>query len=144
MDETRTTSRPKLIFPSLLIRLFRAKGVAIPQDISPMSIHSAINKMTIIMIQVRLPGDEEEGDQGEGDPMGTEAYAAGQTPTSRSRGKMSRALTSSTVPPDAFQIILERIDGLREIQNEHTNKMAAIQDQLNILLTKFNSINTQQ
>ena len=29
VDETRTTSRPKLIFPSLLMRLFRAKGVAI-------------------------------------------------------------------------------------------------------------------
>ena len=30
MDETRTTCRPKLIFPSLLMRLFRAKGVVIP------------------------------------------------------------------------------------------------------------------
>ena len=29
-DETRTTSRAKLIFPSLLIRIFRAKGVKIP------------------------------------------------------------------------------------------------------------------
>ena len=69
VDETRTTSRPKLIFPSLLMRLFRAKGVEIPQDISPMPIPSAINKLTIIKIQVCLPGDEEEGDQGEGDPM---------------------------------------------------------------------------
>ena len=76
--------------------------------------------------------------------METEAEASEQTSTSRSRGKRSRASTSSTVPPNAFQIILERIDGLREVQNEHTNKMAAIQDQLNILLTKFNSINTQQ
>ena len=75
VDETRTTSRPKLIFPSLLMRIFRAKGVAIPQDISLMSTPSAINKMTIIRIQVRLPGDEEEGDQGEGDPMETEAKA---------------------------------------------------------------------
>ena len=30
MDETRTTSRPKLIFLSLLMRLFRAKCVVIP------------------------------------------------------------------------------------------------------------------
>ena len=30
VDETRTTSRPMLIFPSLLMRLFRAKGVEIP------------------------------------------------------------------------------------------------------------------
>ena len=36
VDETRTTSRPKLIFPSLRVRLFRAKGVEIPQDIRPM------------------------------------------------------------------------------------------------------------
>ena len=38
---------------------------------------SAINKITIIRIQVRLPGDEKEGDQGEGDPMETETEAAG-------------------------------------------------------------------
>ena len=38
---------------------------------------SAINKLTIIKIQVRLPSDEEEGDQGEGDPMETETVAAG-------------------------------------------------------------------
>ena len=54
------------------------------------------------------------------------AEAAGQTSTSRSRAKRSRASTSSDVPPDAFQIILERIDGLREVQNEHTDRMAAI------------------
>ena len=102
VDETRTTFRPKLIFPSLLMRIFRAKGVAIPQDISLMSTPSTINKMTIIKIRVCLPGDEEEGDQGEGDPMETEVEAAGQTSTSRSRGKRSRASTSSAVPPDAF------------------------------------------
>ena len=50
VDETRTTSRPKLIFPSLLMRLFKAKGVVIPQDISPMPTPSAINKLTIIRI----------------------------------------------------------------------------------------------
>ena len=142
VDKTRTTSRPKLIFPSLLMRLFRAKGVVIPQDISPMPTPSAINKLTIIKIQVRLPGDEEEGDQGEGDPMEIEIVVAGQASSSRSRGKRSRASTSSEVPPNAFQIILERIDGLREVQNEHTDRMAAIQDQLDILSAKFNSINT--
>ena len=30
VDETRTTTRAKLIFPSLLMRLFRLKGVEIP------------------------------------------------------------------------------------------------------------------
>ena len=84
MDETKTTSRPKLIFPSLFMRLFRAKGVEIPQDISPMPTPSAMNKLTIIRLQVRLPGDEEEGDQGEGDQMETETVTAGQTSTPRS------------------------------------------------------------
>ena len=44
MDETRTTSRAKLVFPSLLMRIFRAKGVPIPQDLSLMPTPSAINK----------------------------------------------------------------------------------------------------
>ena len=79
VDETRTTSKPKLIFPSLLMRLFRAKGVVIPQDINPMPTPSAINKLTIIKIQVRLLGDEEDGDQ-----METEIVAAGHASPSRS------------------------------------------------------------
>ena len=87
---------------------------------------SAINKLTIIKIQVRHPGDEEEGDQGEGDQMETKTMATGQTSSSRSRGKSSKASTSSEVPPDALQIILERIDEVREVQNEHTERMAAI------------------
>ena len=53
MDETKTTSRPKLIFLSLLMRLFRAKGVEIPQDISPMPTPSAINKLTIFQVMKR-------------------------------------------------------------------------------------------
>ena len=61
-DETRTTSRAKLIFPSLLMRLFRAKGVEIPQDINLMPTPSAINALTIARIKVRLPSDENEGD----------------------------------------------------------------------------------
>ena len=105
---------------------------------------SAINKLTIIKIQVRLPGDEEVGDQGEGDQMEIETVTIGQTSTPGSRGKRSRASTSSEVPPNAFQIILERIDGLREVQNEHTDRMVAIQDQLDILSAKFNSFSTQQ
>lgn len=58
-DETRTTSREKLIFPSLLMRLFRAKGLEIPQDISLMPTLSAINTITITRIRVRLSGDED-------------------------------------------------------------------------------------
>ena len=58
-DETRTTSRAKLILPSLLMRLFRAKGLEIPQDISLMPTPPTINAFTIARIEVRLPGDEE-------------------------------------------------------------------------------------
>ena len=46
-DETRTTSRAKMILPSLLMRLFRAKGVEIPQDINLMPTPPAINALTI-------------------------------------------------------------------------------------------------
>ena len=115
VDETRTTSRAKLIFPSLLMRLFRLKGVDIPQDISLMPSPLAINKLTITRIQVCLPGDEEEGNQEKGEPMDTETKAAGEPSSSKGRGKMSRASSSSAVPPDAFQIILERNDGHRDV-----------------------------
>ncbi|XP_065625446.1 WAT1-related protein At2g39510-like [Quercus suber] len=87
VDKTRTTSRAKLIFPSLLMRLFRLKGVEIPQDISLLPALLAINKQTITRIQVRLPGDEKEGE-----PMETETEAAGEPSSSRGRGKRSRIL----------------------------------------------------
>ena len=72
----------------------------------------AINALTIARIKVRLLGDEEEGDQAQGEPMDTEIEAKGQPSSSRNHGKRSRASTSSEVPPDAFQIILERTDSL--------------------------------
>ena len=144
VDETRTTSRAKLIFPSLLMRFFRLKGVAIPQDTNLMPTPSAINKVTITRIQVRLPGDEDEGERGEGEPMKTETEATGEPSSSRGRGKRSRASSSPAVPPDAFQIILERIDGLRDIQTEQSDRLAALQDQMNIFSAKFNSFSTQQ
>ena len=104
IDETRTTSRAKLVCPSLLMWIFRAKDVPIPQDLSLIPTPSAINKQTIIQIQVCLLGDvdEERAEQEEGDPMDTEAEVAGQTSTSRSRAKRSRASTSLATPPDAF------------------------------------------
>ena len=144
VDETRTTSRAKLIFPSHLMRLFRLKEVTIPQDISLISTPVAINKLTITRIQVHLPSDEDEGDQGEGEPIETETEAVGELSSSRGRGKRSRASSSLVVPPNAFQIILERIDGLRDVQNEQSDLLAALQDQMNILSTKFDSFNTQQ
>ena len=50
-NETRTTSKAKLIFPSLLMRLIRTKGVEIPQDISLMPTPSTINALTITRIK---------------------------------------------------------------------------------------------
>ena len=41
-----------------------------------MSTTSAINKQTFKRISVRLPSEEDEGDEGEGDPMETKAEAA--------------------------------------------------------------------
>ena len=76
--------------------------------------------------------------------MDTDAEATGQTPISRSRAKRNRASTSSAAPPDAFQIILERIDDLKEVQNQHTERMTAMQDQLDVLLAKFDNIYTNQ
>ena len=46
---------------------------------------SAINKLTIIRIQVCLSGDEKEGDQGEGDQMETEIVTVGLMDSERSR-----------------------------------------------------------
>ena len=144
VDETKTTTRAKLIFPSLLMRLFRLKGVEIPQDISLMSTPSTINKLTIIRIRVRVPGDEEEGNQEEGEPMDMETEAVGEPSSSRGRGKRGKASSSSAIPSDAFHIILERIDGLKDIQNEQSNRLATLQDQMNILSVKFDSFSTQQ
>ena len=134
----------KLIFPSLFMRLFRLKGVEIPQDISLMSTPSTINKLTIIRIRVRVPGDEEEGNQEEGEPMDMETEAVGEPSSSRGRGKRGKASSSSAIPSDAFHIILERIDGLKDVQNEQSNRLATLQDQMNILSVKFDSFSTQQ
>ena len=76
--------------------------------------------------------------------MDTEVEAVGQSSTSRSKEKRNGASTSSAAPPDTFQIILERIDDLREVQNQHTERITAMQDQLDVLLAKFDSIYTDQ
>ena len=47
--------------------------------------------------------------------MDIKIEAAGEPSSSRGRGKRSRASSSSAVPLDAFQIILERIDELRDV-----------------------------
>ena len=105
---------------------------------------SAINSLTITRIRVRLPSDEDEGDQEQGEPMETETKAEGQPSSSRGRGKRSRDSSSSVVPLDALQIILERIDGLRDVQNEQSDMLATIQEQMNLLSAKFDNFTTQQ
>ena len=125
------------------MRLFHVKGVEIPQDINLMPTPLAINALTIARIKVLLSGDEEEGDLAQGEPIDTETKAEGQPSTSWNRGKRSRASSSSIVPLDAFQIILERIDGLREVQNEQFDKLTTIQEQINLLAAKFDSFTNQ-
>ena len=98
----------------------------IPQDINLMPTLSTINTLTITWIRVRLLGDEEEGDQEGGEPMETKTEVEGQPSSSRGRGKRIRASSSSKVPPNALQIILERIDGLRDVQNEQSDRLVAI------------------
>ena len=75
--------------------------------------------------------------------MDTKTKAEGQPSSSRSRGKRSRASSSFAVPLDAFQIILESIDGLRDVQNEQSDRLIAIQEQINLLSAKFDSFTTQ-
>ena len=144
VDKTRTISRPKLIFSSLLMRIFRKKGVAIPRDISPMSTPSEINKLTFKRISVRLLGEKDEGDEGEGVPVETEVGVVGQASTSTPRrsGKRTRASTSSDTTPGAFQVILGRFNEIREVQTEHSERIIAMQDQLDILSTKFDNFTT--
>ena len=91
-----------------------------------MSTPLAINTLTITRITVRLLGDEVEGDQEEGEPMETETEAEGQPSSLKGHGKRSRASSSCEIPLDAFQIILERIDGHRDVQNEQSYRMATI------------------
>ena len=125
------------------MRLFRAKGVEIPQDISLRPTPLAINALTISRIKVHLLSDEKEGDPAQEEPMDIQTEVEGQPSTSQSRGKRSIALLSLEVPPDAFQIILERIDGLGEVQNEHSDRLTTIQEQINLLTAKFDRFTDQ-
>ena len=144
-EETRTTSRPKLVLPSLIMRILHEKGVKTPQDISLMNVPSTINSQTIIRSKDRLPGDEEVDDPEQEHPADIETEAEGQPPSSRRGGGHGKSGVSSfsSVPPDAFQIILERIDGLRDVQTEHSNRLTTIQDQINLLTAKFDSFANQ-
>ena len=90
-------------------------------------------------------GDKQAKEPEQALPMDTETEAEGQqSPLRRGGGRgRSEASSSSSVPPDAFQIILERIDGLRNVQTKHSNSLAAIQDQINLSSAKFDSFTHQ-
>jgi len=90
-------------------------------------------------------GDEEADDLEQEHPTNTETEVKRQ-PSSLRRGgghERSGASSPSLVPPDAFHIILERIDGLRDVQTEHFNRLTIIQDQINLLTAKFDSFMNQ-
>ena len=142
---TRTTTSAKLVLPSLIMRILHENGVETPQDISLMTSPPSINSQTILKSRVRLPRKEQAEEPKEAPLADTETEAEGQQPPPRKgsgRGR-SRASLSSSVPPDAFQIILEKIDGLRDVQTEHSNNLTAIQDQINLLAAKFDSFTHQ-
>ena len=127
-EATKTTTRAKLILSSLVMRILHENGVETPQDISLMTTSSSINSQTILRSRVRLPGDEQAEKLEEAPPINIDTEAEGQQPPPRRGGGQGRSGASSSlsVPPDAFQIILERIDGLRDVATEHSNSLAAI------------------
>ena len=57
-ETTKTTSRAKLVLPSLVMRILHENGVETPQHISLMTSSPSINSQTILRSRVRLPGDE--------------------------------------------------------------------------------------
>ena len=127
-EATRTTSKAKLVLPSLIIRILHEKGVETPHDISLISVPPSINSQTILRSKVRLLGDEQADEPEQAPPADIKTEAEGQQPPPRRGGGLGRsgASSSSSVPPDAFQIILERIDGLRDVQSKHSTSLAAI------------------
>ena len=104
VEETRTTSRLKLVLPSLIIKILHEKGVETPQDISLMSVPSTINSQTIIKSRIRLPSYEEVDDPKQEHPADIEIEVKGQPPSSRRGGghRWSGASSFSSLPLDAF------------------------------------------
>ena len=104
-----------------------------------------IDSQTILRSRIRIPGDEHDEETKETPPINIETKVEGQQPLLRHGGGRGRrgASSSSLVPPDAFQIILERIDDLRDVADEHSSTLVANQDQINMLATKFDSFTHQ-
>ena len=140
-EATKTTARSKLVVPSLIMRILHENGVETPQNISLMTPSHSINIQTILRSRIRIPRDEQVEEPEKAPPTDIEIETEGQQPPPRRGGGQGRsgASSSSSTPPDAFQIILERIDGLRDVAIEHSKNFAAIQDQINLLVAKFDN-----
>ena len=128
VEATKTTSRSKLVLRSLIMRILHENGVETPRHISLMTSSPYINSQTILRSRVWLTEDEQAEELEETPPVDTEIEAEGQQPPPRRGGGCGRrgASSSSSVPLDAFQIILERIDGLRDVATKHSNNLATI------------------
>ena len=113
-ESTKTTSRSKLVVPNLILRNLHENGVETPQHIGPMPLTSLINSQTILRSRIQIPEDKHAEEAEEAPPVDTETKVEGQQPLpTYGRGRPRRgASSSSSIPPKAFQIILERIDGL--------------------------------
>ena len=141
VDATKTISRSKLVVLSLIMRILHKNGMETPQHIRLMSSSPSINSQTILRSRVQLPGDEQAEGPEKAPLLDIETKVEGQQPPPRrgsGRGR-SRASSSSSISPDTFQIILKRIDGLRDVATKHPNILTAIQDQISLLATKFAS-----
>ena len=103
-ESTKTTSRSKLVVPSLIMRILHENGVKTPQHISLMTPSPSINSQTILRSRVRLLGDEQAEETEEAPPADTEIKVKGQQPLPRHGGGQGRSGASllSLVPLDAF------------------------------------------
>ena len=110
------------------MRILHNKGVETPQHIGLMPLTPPINSQKILRSKVRLPGDEHAEETKEAPPTDIKIEVEGQQPLPRHGGDGGRreASSSSSIPPDTFQLILERIDGLHDVTDEHSNKLVAI------------------
>ena len=104
-----------------------------------------IDSQTILRSRIQIPGDEHAEEIEEAPPADTETKVEGQQhlPTHGGGQRRRGASSSFSVPPDAFQIILERIDGFWDAAHEHSNRLEAIQDQINVLVAKFDNFTHQ-
>ena len=145
VESTKTTSRSKLVVPNFILRILHNKGVETPQHIGLMDPTPPIDSQTILRSRIWISGDDHAEETEEAPSTDTKTEVEGQQhlPTHGGGRRRRGASSSSSVPPDAFQIILERIDGFSDAADEHSNRLVDIQDQINVLVAKFDSFTHQ-